>query len=107
MKYGQRGIYIFMNIDTTFAQQAALNGKTPVATHTVYLGLGYNLGDRRGNLAAALRRLREGIEITSVSSVYDTEPVGLADQPRFLNIVLGGHTALDPEAWLGYGKQIE
>ncbi|TMF43049.1 MAG: 2-amino-4-hydroxy-6-hydroxymethyldihydropteridine diphosphokinase, partial [Chloroflexi bacterium] len=96
-----------MNIDTTFTQQAALNGKTPVATHTVYLGLGSNLGDRRGNLAAALQRLREVFEITSVSSVYDTEPVGFADQPRFLNIVLKGQTALDPEALLDYVKQIE
>ncbi len=96
-----------MSTDTTFAQQASLNGKTPVATHTVYLGLGSNLGDRRGNLAAALQRLREVIEITSVSSVYDTEPVGFADQPRFLNIVLRGQTALDPEALLGYVKQIE
>src|SRR5437588_102970 len=96
-----------MNIDTTFTQQASLNGKTPVATHTVYLGLGSNLGDRRGNLAAALQRLREVFEITSVSSVYDTEPVGFADQPRFLNIVLKGQTALDPEALLDYVKQIE
>src|ERR1700731_4791369 len=69
----------------------------PVATHTIYLALGSNLGDRRGNLAAALQRLREIMEITVVSSVYETEPVGYTDQPRFLNLVLRGQTTLPPQ----------
>src|ERR1700730_4035299 len=82
--------YIFMSIDTSLTSHNSHNGngKTPVATHTVYLALGSNLGDRRGNLAAALQRLREVMEIVTVSSVYDTEPVGYTEQPRFLNIVL-------------------
>ena len=96
-----------MSIDATYTQPVSPNGKTPVATHTIYLALGSNLGDRRANLAAALQRLRDAVEISAVSSVYETEPVGFADQPRFLNMALLGHTALSPEALLAYVKSIE
>ena len=52
-----------------------------------YLGLGSNIGERRENLAAAVRELpTHGVEVLASSSVYDTEPVGLVlDQPEFLN----------------------
>ena len=55
----------------------------------VYLGLGSNLGERRGNLLAALRMLdaMEGLAVREVSSVYETEPWGFEDQPSFLNLV--------------------
>src|SRR5579863_4247482 len=96
-----------MSLDTSFTQHISQNGKTPVATHTIYLALGSNLGDRRGSLSAALQRLREVMEITTVSSVYDTEPVGYSDQPRFLNMVLRGQTTLTPQALLQAAKQIE
>ena len=102
-----------MSIDTSWTQHISHNGngngngKTPVATHTIYLALGSNLGDRRGNLAAALQRLREITEITTVSSVYETEPVGYAEQPRFLNMVLRGQTTLAPQELLRAVKQIE
>src|SRR5712691_11888864 len=100
-----------MNIDTSLTQHISHNGngsgKTPVATHTIYLALGSNLGDRRGNLAAALQRLREIMEITTVSSVYETEPVGYTEQPRFLNIALHGQTTLPPQELLQAVKQIE
>jgi GTP cyclohydrolase IV len=98
-----------MEIDTSFTQHISRNGngKTPVATHSVYLALGSNLGDRRGNLVAALQRLREVMEISTVSSVYETEPVGYTDQPRFLNIVLRGQTTLAPRELLRAVKQIE
>jgi GTP cyclohydrolase-4 len=96
-----------MSIDTNYLLPGSLNGKTPVATHTIYLALGSNLGDRRANLAAALQRLRNAVEIISLSSVYETEPVGYTDQPRFLNMVLQGRTNLSPEALLAYVKSIE
>src|SRR5579883_1691383 len=83
------------------------NGHNPVATHTVYLALGANIGDRRGNLAAALQRLREVVEIDLVSSIYETDPVGYTDQPRFLNIVCRGKTWLDAENLLKYIKEVE
>jgi GTP cyclohydrolase-4 len=95
-----------MSIDTTlsplFPQQ-----NTPVATHHVYLALGSNLGDRRGNLAAALQKLRDIVDIDIISSVYETEPVGYLDQPRFLNITCGGKTWLSPQELLKHAKAIE
>lgn len=54
-----------------------------------YLGLGSNLGRRERNLSAARRRLREkGVRILRRSTVVETEPWGVTDQPRFLNQVL-------------------
>ena len=54
-----------------------------------YLGLGSNLGRRARNLSAARRRLREkGARIRRHSTVIETEPWGVLDQPRFLNQVL-------------------
>jgi len=54
-----------------------------------YLGLGSNLGPRARNLSAARRRLRErGARILRRSSIIETEPWGVADQPRFLNQVV-------------------
>jgi 2-amino-4-hydroxy-6-hydroxymethyldihydropteridine diphosphokinase len=51
-----------------------------------YLGLGSNLGTRSRNLSAARRRLRQkGARILRQSRVIETEPWGVADQPRFLN----------------------
>jgi 2-amino-4-hydroxy-6-hydroxymethyldihydropteridine diphosphokinase len=60
-----------------------------------YVGLGSNLGDREGMLVAAVRALAEepGVEVMAVSTFRDTEPVGVVDQPRFLN----GAVALETE----------
>lgn len=96
-----------MSIDTPLSPLFPKNGHVPVATHEVYLALGANLGDRRGNLAAALQRLREVMEIDVISSIYETEPVGYTDQPRFLNIVCRGKTWLDAVNLLKYAKEIE
>lgn len=58
---------------------------------TVYLSLGSNLGDRRDNLTSAVARLeRAYMAVRRTSSLYETEPVDLTEQPRFLNIVLEG-----------------
>src|SRR5579885_1534462 len=96
-----------MSIDAPLSPLFPKNGHTPVATHTVYLALGANIGDRRGNLAAALQRLREVMEIEIISSIYETDPVGYIDQPRFLNIVCRGKTWLQAENLLKYAKEIE
>lgn len=80
---------------------------TPVATHIVYLALGSNVGDRRGNLAAALQQLREIVEIHTISSVYETEPVGYLEQPRFLNMVCCGKTSFSAQELLTQIKAIE
>ena len=52
----------------------------------IYLALGSNLGDREANLREALERLAaRGLLVTRRSSIYETEPVGFADQGWFLN----------------------
>jgi 2-amino-4-hydroxy-6-hydroxymethyldihydropteridine diphosphokinase len=73
----------------------------------VYLALGSNLGDRRGHLAAAIRNLPPHVVVEQVSSLYETEPAYVTDQPRFLNMALRGRTALDPLALLAWLKEIE
>jgi 2-amino-4-hydroxy-6-hydroxymethyldihydropteridine diphosphokinase len=77
------------------------------ALHTAYFGLGTNLGDRRANLLDARRRLSPRATVTGASSMYETEPWGIEDQPMFLNQVLVGQTALSPEALLTLAKDIE
>jgi 2-amino-4-hydroxy-6-hydroxymethyldihydropteridine diphosphokinase len=69
---------------------------------TAYVGLGSNLGDREAYLRAALAALaaEPAIEVDAVSTVRETEPVGLLDQPRFLNAVARVSTTLGPRALL-------
>jgi 2-amino-4-hydroxy-6-hydroxymethyldihydropteridine diphosphokinase len=61
-----------------------------------YIGLGANLGDRAAMLRAALEQLgaEPEIEVVGVSSVHDTEPWGLAGQPRYLNAAAALETDL-------------
>lgn len=73
----------------------------------VYLGLGSNLGNRQENLDKALELLKQRMNIDKISSIYDTEPLGNADQPRFLNIVCEVSTRLTPEGLLSLAKGIE
>jgi 2-amino-4-hydroxy-6-hydroxymethyldihydropteridine diphosphokinase len=55
----------------------------------VYIGLGSNIGDREANLGEAIARIEKlGLAIVQESSIYETEPVGLADQPWFLNQII-------------------
>jgi GTP cyclohydrolase IV len=73
----------------------------------VYLGLGSNLGDRQSNLAEALQSLRAHVRIDRISPVYETEPVHVPDQPRFLNLAVMGVTTLEPPELLTVVKRIE
>ncbi|MDR2629144.1 MAG: 2-amino-4-hydroxy-6-hydroxymethyldihydropteridine diphosphokinase [Puniceicoccales bacterium] len=60
-----------------------------------YLSLGSNLGDRLGFLSLAISKLNcDGLKIEKCSSVYETEPQILANQPNFLNCVLFVKTVL-------------
>ncbi len=74
---------------------------------TAYLSLGSNLGDRRENLDKALDYLSQRTRLVKVSSVYDTEAVGNAEQPRFLNLVCQVSTRLAPAELLLLAKGIE
>ncbi|MFH0914028.1 MAG: 2-amino-4-hydroxy-6-hydroxymethyldihydropteridine diphosphokinase [Chloroflexota bacterium] len=74
---------------------------------TIYLGLGSNMDNRKENLARALELLAQRVSIVLSSSIYDTAPVGNADQPRFLNMVCQGTTRLAPMGLLMIAKAIE
>jgi 2-amino-4-hydroxy-6-hydroxymethyldihydropteridine diphosphokinase len=73
-----------------------------------YIGLGANLGDRMGNLRAALVRLdREpGFRVRAVSRVWDTTPVG-PPQPRFFNAAVRLSTLLSPQSTMRRLLEIE
>lgn len=76
----------------------------------VFLGLGSNLGDRRGNLLDAISQVRRRVQVERLSSVYETEPAYVADQPRFLNMVLQGSVdpaELPPDRLLAFLAGIE
>jgi 3-oxoacyl-[acyl-carrier protein] reductase len=78
---------------------------------TAYLSLGSNLGDRRGSLDAAVRRLRAepGVRVTAVSGYYETVPVGAGYQGQapFLNAAVSVETDLPPLALLRLILDIE
>jgi dihydroneopterin aldolase/2-amino-4-hydroxy-6-hydroxymethyldihydropteridine diphosphokinase len=74
----------------------------------VVLGLGSNVGSRSRNLSAARRRLRQkGVRILRQSRVIETEPWGVADQPRFLNQVVEGEWDGSPRQLLRAAKAVE
>jgi 2-amino-4-hydroxy-6-hydroxymethyldihydropteridine diphosphokinase len=74
----------------------------------VYLGLGSNLGSRARNLSAARRRLRQkGARIMRQSRVIETEPWGVAAQPRFLNQVVEAEWMGTPRELLRAAKEVE
>jgi 2-amino-4-hydroxy-6-hydroxymethyldihydropteridine diphosphokinase len=73
-----------------------------------FLSLGSNLGDREANLIEALARLEAaGIHILRRSSIYETEPKDLPDQPWFLNLTVEVETELFPKMLLARTQAIE
>jgi 2-amino-4-hydroxy-6-hydroxymethyldihydropteridine diphosphokinase len=75
---------------------------------TVFLCLGSNRGNRRSQIDGGIAELQRGpVSMLAHSSVYETEPVGLEEQPWFFNQVVHGTTRLDPERLLGECKRIE
>ena len=75
----------------------------------VLLSLGANLGDRLGALRLAVELLQSEKVLTEVtmSSVYETEPVGYKEQPSFLNCSVRGATQLTPRDFHTATKRIE
>jgi 2-amino-4-hydroxy-6-hydroxymethyldihydropteridine diphosphokinase len=75
----------------------------------VFIGLGSNVGERLKFLQRAVKGLRGtiGIEDIQLSSVYETEPVGPADQPWFLNAVASVATSLRPATLLDQTQALE
>lgn len=73
----------------------------------VAIAIGSNIGDRLEHLQFAVDKLSERIDITAVSSVYSTAPVGGPEQDDFLNAVLVGETDVDPQTLLNFCHEIE
>ncbi len=74
----------------------------------VYLSLGSNLGDRKQNLEQAIAALeRENIRLKARSSIYETEPRDVTDQPWFLNMVIECETECFPVQLLAVLQKIE
>ncbi len=71
------------------------------------MGLGTNLGNKEENLKHAIEEIKKVAEVLLCSPVYETEPIGLANQPLFYNQVLEIRTPLNPEALLVALKDIE
>jgi 2-amino-4-hydroxy-6-hydroxymethyldihydropteridine diphosphokinase len=74
-----------------------------------YIALGANLGDREATLKEAISLLDEhpGITVLRCSNMYETDPVGYADQPDFVNMAIALQTTLAPEALLDVMLQTE
>jgi 2-amino-4-hydroxy-6-hydroxymethyldihydropteridine diphosphokinase len=74
-----------------------------------YLSLGSNVGDREHYLKNAIKLLDEHheIQVTRVSSIYETDPVGFTEQDQFLNLVVEINTSLSAETLLRQCLQVE
>jgi 2-amino-4-hydroxy-6-hydroxymethyldihydropteridine diphosphokinase len=73
-----------------------------------YIGIGSNLGDREFNCKQAIGFLRQkGITVSKESSLYETKPWGVTDQPLFLNMAIEIETDLKPFELLRTLKDIE
>ena len=76
--------------------------------HKIYLGLGSNLGNRKENLAYAIRLIGERVgKVLRVSSFIETEPWGFESENIFVNAVILCETDLTPRQLLGATQKIE
>ena len=75
----------------------------------ILIGLGSNLGDRKENILTAIQKLsqREDISIERISSLYETKPVGVTNQPDFINGAICISTTLSPRALLAVCLSVE
>lgn len=79
-----------------------------IEVKTVYLSLGSNIGDREANLRQGIALLSATrLTIKRISSVYETDPVDVKNQPRFLNLVLEVQTEMFPMQLLTQTQRIE
>lgn len=77
--------------------------------HTAYIGMGANMGDKRGNIKAALEAITASghTKVTGISKFYETAPVGYVEQDDFLNCVVALKTQLSPRELVLSLLQIE
>ena len=82
---------------------------TPNFLYVAYIGFGSNIGDRLAHIQNAIRALSKtvGINVTAVTAIYTTAPVGYEAQAQFLNGVAAIQTSLSPLSLLHTLKDIE
>jgi 2-amino-4-hydroxy-6-hydroxymethyldihydropteridine diphosphokinase len=75
----------------------------------IFIGLGSNLGDRAKYLHRALSEMADlhQTAVVKFSSVYETEPIGVKEQPKFLNMVVEVDSTLRPDELVRELKEIE
>ncbi|MCX6451271.1 MAG: 2-amino-4-hydroxy-6-hydroxymethyldihydropteridine diphosphokinase [Actinobacteria bacterium] len=73
----------------------------------VVIALGSNLGNREENIELAVAELNKIIDVTHLSTLYETDPVGGPQQPDYLNAVLIGESELAPQELLKAALSIE
>jgi 2-amino-4-hydroxy-6-hydroxymethyldihydropteridine diphosphokinase len=75
----------------------------------VYFSLGTNIGDREVHLRKALNLLQQDnrMQLVTISSIYETDPVGYKEQPPFLNIAVKIRTSYQPLELLSKTQEIE
>ena len=74
---------------------------------TVYLSLGSNVGDRQANLEQAISELATIGTVVKRSSLYETEPMEITDQPWFLNCAVELETELMPKQFIAAVLDVE
>lgn len=74
-----------------------------------FLGLGANVDRPRSNLSWAVRQLQRSdrLRVVAVASLYGSTPVGVTDQPDFLNTVVAVRTSLPADELLDLGLELE
>lgn len=75
--------------------------------HSVYIGLGSNLGDRVAYLRAAIKQLQQFMEIDRISQLYVAAPLGYVRDDAFINAALHGVTAMRPMELLKSLQDVE
>jgi 2-amino-4-hydroxy-6-hydroxymethyldihydropteridine diphosphokinase len=85
------------------------DGRAATLSPRAFVALGSNLGDREALLVRAVEELRaaSGIRVAAVSPLPRTDPVGITEQPRFLNGAVELETSLDPRALLEFLLELE
>lgn len=76
--------------------------------HKVFIAVGSNLGDRLDNCLRAVEALNsERVRIIKQSAAFETAPVGVVNQPSFINMAVEAETSLEPIKLLQALKEIE
>lgn len=88
-------------------QAAAQSAET--ARIKAYIALGSSLGDRKQNMESAISRIKEipGVQVTKMSSFYETEPVGGPPQGKYLNAVVAVECSISAHQLLSHLQRIE